>query len=757
MISRDLELTLNLAVQEATRRKHEFVTVEHVFYALLFDKVTSEVLEACGGDIPHLRDEVEKFFESYVEDDTLDSGALPKPTVGFQRVLQGAAQQVQSSGKETIYGANVLVAMFGEEDCFAAYFMVQQGINQLEILEYISHGAGDGLSLPGSPDLGSAQSEGEFSDSETSSSGKDPLDKFAVNLTQRASEGHIDPLIGRDEELARLMQVLCRRRKNNPLLVGDAGVGKTALAEGLATLVVSNSVPEKLTGIDIYSLDMGALLAGTKFRGDFEARLKAVLKGLEDKPSAVLFIDEIHTIVGAGATGGGSMDASNLLKPALASGSLRCIGSTTYKEYRSIFENDHALARRFQTVDISEPSLDQTVKILNGLKDRYEDFHGVRYTRGAIRAAVELSDRYITDRRLPDKAIDIVDEVAAKISMKRAPGHSSLKTDVVTKEMVQACVASVARVPAQKVSGSAREALRDLEERLKAEVFGQNQAIDAVCQAIKMSRSGLGDENRPTGCFLFAGPTGVGKTELAAQLARVLAVELIRFDMSEYMEKHSVSRLIGAPPGYVGFDQGGLLTDSVKKNPYAVLLLDEIEKAHPDMQNILLQVMDSGTLTDNNGRKSDFRNTIIIMTTNAGAQELAREAIGFVKSLPDGTGLSQAVKNQFSPEFRNRLSGIINFAGLDRGVVLSVANKFLAELSQKLKKRRVYLGVGDGVVDLLADKGYEPAYGARPMKRAVENLLKKPLTDQLLFGNLKSGGSVEVRRVGDKLEFIFPK
>ena len=754
MISRELEMTLNLAVQEATRRNHEYVTVDHIFYALLFDKSTSDVLEACGGEIRQFRKDLENYFDEHLSEQHLEGGDLPKPTVGFQRVLQVAAQQVQSSGKETIYGSNILIAIFSEEDSFSAYFMAKQEVNRLEVLEYISHGAeDDGLVLGGEVDQTSSQ-ESEL-DEKPAHDSKNPLVKYATNLTERAREGLIDPLIGREAELNRIMQVLCRRRKNNPLLVGEAGVGKTALAEGLAIKVVEEDVPVKLKNLEVYSLDMGALLAGTKFRGDFEARLKSLLKALEIRASTVLFIDEIHTIVGAGATGGGSMDASNLLKPALSSGKLRCFGSTTYKEFRSIFENDHALARRFQKVDVVEPSVEETIKIINGLKGRYEKFHGVHYTRGAIRAAVELSDRYITDRQLPDKAIDVVDEVAAQISMKRL--SASDNADVVSKEMVQTCVAKMARIPGQKLTSSDKEVLRDLEEELKGRVYGQDQAITAVSHCIKLSRSGLSDENRPTGSFLFAGPTGVGKTELAAQLAKVLGVELIRFDMSEYMEKHAVSRLIGAPPGYVGFDQGGLLTDAVKKNPYAVLLMDEIEKAHPDMQNILLQVMDSGTLTDNNGRQSDFRNTIIIMTTNAGAEELARESIGFIRTLPDGKGVSEAVKRQFSPEFRNRLSGIISFGGLSHEIVRSVANKFVGELRQQLKKKRVDIEVTSAAIDLLAEKGYEPAYGARPMKRAIENILKKPIADELLFGRLKTGGKVIADREGDSLIFTYKK
>ncbi|RZA23345.1 MAG: ATP-dependent Clp protease ATP-binding subunit ClpA, partial [Proteobacteria bacterium] len=698
MLSPDLEVSLNLAVSEATRRGHPYVTVEHILYALLHNATAREAIEACGGAIDSVRRALESFFEEHIDNHALKSGQLPQPTIGFQRVIQRAAQHVQSSGKDKIQGANVLVAIFSEKDSFAVFYLEREKITRLDIIQYLSHGPHKDEDEEGEEE-GSQFLPGQSSEDGASggASPKDALSKYTVDLIERARQGKIDPLIGRDQELERIMQILCRRRKNNPLFVGDAGVGKTALAEGLARMVIENDVPEALQGLKVYSLDMGALIAGSKFRGDFEQRLKGVLKALTKFPKHVLFIDEIHTIVGAGAVGGGALDASNLLKPALASGELRCMGSTTYKEYRAHFESDHALARRFQKIDIEEPSHQDALKILRGLKDTYEKHHNVKYTSGALQAAVELSARYINDRKLPDKAIDVIDEAAAALTLR----GSKQKSRTITSEMIQTVVAKMARIPLTKVNYSERELLKDLDLTIKEQVFGQDRAVEALASAIKLARSGLGDEERPIGSFLFAGPTGVGKTEVAKQLAKALTIELIRFDMSEYMERHSVSRLIGAPPGYVGFDQGGLLTEAINKNPHAVLLLDEIEKAHPDMQNILLQVMDHGTLTDNNGRKTDFRNVIIIMTTNAGAKELSQQSIGFNQSVRSKTeieGLSKAVKDMFSPEFRNRLNSIINFGPLPIEVVKMVAQKFIDDLNKKLQKKKVTLDFNDEAV-----------------------------------------------------------
>ena len=757
MLSPDLEISLNLAVSEATRRGHSYVTVEHILYALLHNATAREAIEACGGAIDSVRRALESFFEEHVDTQSLKSGQLPQPTIGFQRVIQRAAQHVQSSGKDKIQGSNVLVAIFSEKDSFAVFYLEREKITRLDIIQYLSHGS------PKAEDEGDEEAEGQFLSGQTSddsaggkSSTKDALSKYTVDLIERAKAGKIDPLIGRDSELERIMQILCRRRKNNPLFVGDAGVGKTALAEGLAKLVVETEVPEALQGLRVFSLDMGSLIAGSKFRGDFEERLKGVLKALTKYPKHVLFIDEIHTIVGAGAVGGGALDASNILKPALASGELRCMGSTTYKEYRAHFESDHALARRFQKIDIEEPSHQDALKILRGLKETYEKHHNVKYTSGALQAAVELSARYINDRKLPDKAIDVIDEAAAVMTLK----GSKQKSRTINSEMIQAVVAKMARIPLTKVNYSERELLKDLDLTIKEQVFGQDRAVEALASAIKLARSGLGDEERPIGSFLFAGPTGVGKTEVAKQLAKALTIELIRFDMSEYMERHSVSRLIGAPPGYVGFDQGGLLTEAINKNPHAVLLLDEIEKAHPDMQNILLQVMDHGALTDNNGRKTDFRNVIIIMTTNAGAKELSQQSIGFdqtIRSKTDILGLSKAVKDMFSPEFRNRLNSIINFGPLPIAVVKMVARKFIEDLNTKLQKKKVTLNFSDEAIEWVATKGYDEAYGARPIRRLVEEKVKQPLADELLFGEMANGGNIKVTVKDDALEFEFIK
>ncbi|HET9239335.1 MAG TPA: ATP-dependent Clp protease ATP-binding subunit ClpA [Oligoflexus sp.] len=758
MLSPDLEISLNLAVSEATRRGHPYVTVEHILYALLHNATAREAIEACGGSIDNVRRDLESFFEEHIDNNSLRSGQLPQPTIGFQRVIQRAAQHVQSAGKEKIQGANVLVAIFSEKDSFAVFYLEKEKITRLDVIQYLSHGVSKNADEPGSdPEDSSSRFLPGQSEDEGEAPSKDPLGKFAVDLVERARQGKIDPLIGRDFELERIMQVLCRRRKNNPLFVGDAGVGKTALAEGLALKVVNNEVPEALRGLKVFSLDMGSLIAGSKFRGDFEQRLKGVIKALQKTPKHVLFIDEIHTIIGAGAVGGGALDASNILKPALASGDVRCMGSTTFKEYRNHFENDHALARRFQKIDIEEPSRDDALKILKGIKGQYEKHHNVHYSPAALQAAVDLSSRYITDRKLPDKAIDVIDEAAAAVALK---GQNGKGNRTITAEMVQTVVAKMARIPISKVTVTERESLRDLDSRLKAKVFGQDRAIEALASAIKLSRSGLGDEDRPIGSFLFTGPTGVGKTEVAKQLAKTMGIEMIRFDMSEYMERHSVSRLIGAPPGYVGFDQGGLLTDAITKNPHAVLLLDEIEKAHPDMQNILLQVMDHGTLTDNNGRKADFRNVVIIMTTNAGAKELSQQSIGFdkgTKARAEGQGLSRAVKESFSPEFRNRLNAIITFGPLPQDVVQMVAKKFVEELNDKLAKKKVTLEFDQEAIAWLALKGYDEAYGARPIRRLVEEKVKQPLADELLFGEMSKGGVIHVSVKDDALHFAFNK
>ncbi len=755
MLSHELEVSLNLAVSEATRRGHSFVTVEHILYALLHNRESIEVLENCGCSIPGIRTDIEEFFGEHLTENNLEQGKLPVPTIGFQRVIQRAARQVQSSGGDVIKGPNILVAMFSEEDSFAVYFLTKQSLSKLDLLQYISHGIVKESSLKPA-EFGELEELRATKESEVppkkSQPKRDPLSHYADNLCERARQGAIDPLVGRAPEIERTMQILCRRRKNNPLLVGEAGVGKTAIAEGLAGLIVKGEVPEKLQNKEIYALDMGAMVAGSKFRGDFEQRLKDVLQSIKERKNCIVFIDEIHTIVGAGASGSGSMDASNLLKPALSSGELHCIGSTTFKEYRNIFQNDHALARRFQKIDVVEPSVEDTFKIVLGLKDRYELFHNVRYSEKALHAACELSAKHISDRKLPDKAIDVIDEVGAMQSLRAKP---DAKPKLITVEMIQMTIAKMARIPAKNVSISDRSELKALADKLKSKVFGQDAAIDALSTAIKLSRSGLGDESKPIGSFLFSGPTGVGKTEVAKQLAEVLNIKLIRFDMSEYMERHSVSRLIGSPPGYVGFDQGGLLTDAIVKSPHAVLLLDEIEKAHPDMQNILLQVMDHGTLTDNNGREADFRNVILILTTNAGAQELSRSAIGFNRQFGEDKGLSQAVKNQFSPEFRNRLNGIIQFGPLDMAIVEKVTQKFIDAMNDQLAAKHVRIKVDAKAIQFLAKTGYDAAYGARPIARLIEDRIKKPLADELLFGQLAKGGEVKISLKDDELAFKY--
>src|SRR6188768_1694803 len=697
MIAQELEVSLHMAFVEARQKRHEFITVEHLLLALLDNPTAAEVLRACGANMDELRKSLTQHIAEQTPRIAADREVDTQPTLGFQRVIQRAILHVQSSGKKEVTGANVLVAIFGEKDSHAVYFLQQQGIARLDVVNYISHGITKTPQAHQGKTDQDAEQEGQ---AETSNS---PLDNYTQNLNALALAGKIDPLIGREKELERVVQTLCRRRKNNPLLVGEAGVGKTAIAEGLAKRVVDSQVPEILSKAQVYALDMGALLAGTKYRGDFEQRLKGVLKSLKDKPNAILFIDEIHTLIGAGAASGGTLDASNLLKPALSSGAMKCIGATTYQEYRGIFEKDHALSRRFQKVDVVEPSISETVSILRGLKTRFEEHHGIKYASSALSSAAELAARYINDRHLPDKAIDVIDEAGA--AQRILPKSKQKK--VITKHEIEEIVAKIARVPAQSVSSDDRSQLKNLDRNLKAVVFGQDKAIDALSAAIKMSRSGLGNPQKPTGSFLFSGPTGVGKTEVARQLAYIMGVELIRFDMSEYMERHAVSRLIGAPPGYVGFDQGGLLTESITKHPYSVLLLDEIEKAHPDIFNILLQVMDHGTLTDNNGRKADFRHVVLVMTTNAGASELSKSTMGFAPSKQTGDEMGE-IKRMFSPEFRNRLDSIISFAALDREIIMRVVDKFLMQLEEQLQEKKVEATFTTVLKDHLAKKGFDP-------------------------------------------------
>ncbi len=746
-ISRELEMTLNLAVTEARRRRHEFLCIEHVLYALLHDADVAEIIRQCGGDVTDLKQSLEQFFAEKLE--TLPDDAAtttPQQTLGFQRVIQRAAAHVQSAGKDEILGRNVLVAIFREPDCQAAYLLEQQGITRLDVVSYISHGVSKIAEEP----AGATEEETESDDEDEPRPRKDPLGAFAMDLVARAAEGKIDPLIGRDRELARTARVLCRRRKNNPVFVGEPGVGKTALAEGLALQIHEGKVPASLRNARIYALDMGALLAGTRFRGDFEQRLKAVIAALRKQPGAILFIDEIHTVVGAGATSGGSLDASNILKPALQSGELRCIGATTYHDYKSHFERDRALARRFQKIEITEPTTEEAHEILKGLKTHYEAHHGVKYTRAAVRAAAELAAKHINDRHLPDKAIDVIDEAGAIVQMEPA----ETRDRVVRVKDIEEVVASIAKIPPRSVSVSDRERLETLERDLKLSVFGQDEAITTLAAAIKLSRAGLGHPEKPVGSFLFAGPTGVGKTEVAKQLASVLGIGFLRFDMSEYMEAHTVSRLIGAPPGYVGFDQGGLLTDAIRKTPHAVLLLDEIEKAHPNLFNILLQVMDHATLTDNNGRQADFRNIILIMTTNAGAQEMAAAAIGFGgRSNADKGG--KAIERLFSPEFRNRLDAIIAFASLPPPIIERVVDKFILELDAQLNEKRVFIQLTPAARRYLAEKGYDPTFGARPMARLIQTEIKRVLADEILFGRLKDGGRADIDVADGALAFDY--
>jgi ATP-dependent Clp protease ATP-binding subunit ClpA len=745
MLSQELEFSLNSAFQHAREKRHEFITVEHLLAALLDNPSAAKVLRACGGNIEELRRSLQAFLDEHVPRLPSGSKADTQPTIGFQRVIQRAVLHVQGVGKKEVTGANVLVAIFGEKESHAVYFLHKQNISRFDVVNYISHGISK---VPG-------EGSGEPAASEDNEEGgqqpeRSPLDVFCVNLNEQARLGKIDPLIGREKEIERTVQVLCRRRKNNPLFVGEAGVGKTAIAEGLAKKIVDGEVPDVLADSVVYALDMGALLAGTKYRGDFEKRLKAVLSQVKRQEGAVLFIDEIHTIIGAGSASGGAMDASNLLKPALSTGELKCIGSTTYQEYRNIFEKDRALSRRFQKIDVGEPSVDETVEILRGLKTRFESHHGVRYTQQALRTAVELSARFINDRHLPDKAIDVIDEAGA--SQQLLPLNRRKKT--IGVHDIEDIVAKMARIPPKSVTTSDREALKTLERDLKMVVFGQDEAITSLATSIKLARSGLGHPEKPIGSYLFAGPTGVGKTEVTRQLARVLGLELIRFDMSEYMERHTVSRLIGAPPGYVGFDQGGLLTEAVIKHPHAVLLLDEIEKAHPDVFNLLLQVMDHGTLTDNNGRKADFRNVIVVMTTNAGAERLSRPSIGFTKQNHSGDE-TQEINRLFSPEFRNRLDATIHFKALSEETILHVVNKFITELEAQLSDRHVTVEVDDAARHWLARNGYDPAMGARPMARIIQEKLKRALADELLFGKLANGGHVRVSVKGEELTYEF--
>ena len=732
MIAQELEVSLHMAFVEARQKRHEFITVEHLLLAMLDNASATQVLRSCGVSIDELRQVVTAFVDKHTPivqgEDEVDT----QPTVGFQRVIQRAILHVQSTQKKEVSGANILAALFGEKDSHAVHFLTERGVNRLDVVNYIVHGIAKN-------EAGSAAQPQGDTETEQQAGDEGMLRNYTLDLNAQALAGKIDPLIGRDLELERVIQTLCRRRKNNPLLVGEAGVGKTAIAEGLARRIVEEDVPEILKGACVYSLDMGALLAGTKYRGDFEQRLKAVLKELGNMPNAILFIDEIHTLIGAGAASGGTMDASNLLKPALSSGQLKCIGATTYQEYRGIFEKDHALSRRFQKIDVPEPSVEQTIAILRGLRSRFEEHHSVKYSAAALTSAAELSARFINDRHLPDKAIDVLDEAGA--AQRILPKSKQKK--IIGKHEIEEIISKIARIPPRSVSSDDRNALKTLDRDLKAVVFGQNKAIDALATAIKMSRSGLGNPQKPIGSFLFSGPTGVGKTEVARQLAYAMGMPLHRFDMSEYMERHAVSRLIGAPPGYVGFDQGGLLTEAISKQPHCVLLLDEIEKAHPDIFNILLQVMDHGTLTDNNGRKADFRNVVIVMTTNAGAEALNKTQIGFTKTAAAGDEMAD-IKRMFTPEFRNRIDAIISFAPLDHEVILRVVDKFLMQLEEQLHEKKVEVVFTDALKDYLAEHGFDLQMGARPMARLIQDTIRSALADELLFGRLASGGKVAV-------------
>jgi ATP-dependent Clp protease ATP-binding subunit ClpA len=745
MIAQELEVSLHMAFMDARQKRHELITVEHLLLAMIDNPTAAQVLRACGADLEVLRRELTNYIEEHTPTVTGNDEVDTQPTLGFQRVIQRAILHVQSSGKKEVTGANVLVAIFGEKDSHAVFFLHQMGVTRLDVVNFISHGI-----TKVAENTSSKRPEPE-QEVEGEQSATGALENFTQNLNAMVLAGRIDPLIGRGPELERVVQTLCRRRKNNPLLVGEAGVGKTAIAEGLARRIVEGNVPEILSNATIYSLDMGALLAGTKYRGDFEQRLKAVLKKLGDNPNAILFIDEIHTLIGAGAASGGTLDASNLLKPALSNGTLKCIGATTYQEYRGVFEKDHALSRRFQKVDVSEPSVAETVEILKGLKSRFEEHHSVKYTASALSTAAELSAKYINDRHLPDKAIDVIDEAGAA---QRILPKSKQKKIIGNKE-IEDIIAKIARIPPQNISTDDRNALKTLDRDLKAVVFGQDKAIDALAAAVKMARSGLGNAQKPIGSFLFSGPTGVGKTEVARQLAYTLGIELVRFDMSEYMERHAVSRLIGAPPGYVGFEQGGLMTEAITKHPYCVLLLDEIEKAHPDIFNILLQVMDHGTLTDNNGRKADFRNVTIIMTTNAGAESLSKSTMGFTQSVSSGDEMGE-IKRLFTPEFRNRLDAIVSFSPLDHDVIMRVVEKFLMQLEDQLHEKKVEVAFTDALKEYLAKTGFDPQMGARPMSRLIQDTIRRALADELLFGRLSHGGNVTVDiDANDKVVLVF--
>ncbi len=742
MLDKDLEQTLNDAFRNARDKRCEFVTVEHLLLALLDNPAAIKVLRACGADMDALHNELERFIEDNSPRLTDEDERETQPTLGFQRVFQRAVQHVQSSGRKEVTGANILVAIFGERESHAAFFLNGQNVARLDVVNYIAHG----ITKTPENEIGAPDASTEDDAASPDESSNSPLENYTINLNQQAQLGKIDPLIGREHEVQRTIQILCRRRKNNPIFVGEAGVGKTAITEGIAKQIVDKLVPEVLQDCAIYSLDMGALLAGTKYRGDFEKRLKGVITELMNQPGAILFIDEIHTIIGAGAASGGVMDASNIIKPVLASGDIKCIGSTTYQEFRGIFEKDRALARRFQKIDVSEPSVDETVKILQGLKSRFEEHHQLRYTNQSLRCATELSARYITDRHLPDKAIDVIDEAGA--SQRLLPPSRRKKT--IGVQDIENIVAKIARIPPKTVTTSHRDIMQNLERNLKMVVFGQDKAVESLATAIKMARSGLGNPEQPIGAFLLAGPTGVGKTEISKQLANAMGINLIRFDMSEYMERHTVSRLIGAPPGYVGFDQGGLLTDEVNKHPHCVLLLDEMEKAHPDVFNLMLQVMDHGTLTDTNGRHADFRNVIIIMTTNAGADRISRSSVGFTQQ-DHASDAMEVINRIFSPEFRNRLSAIIEFNALDHKTILNVVDKFLVELQAQLDDKKVIIDVDEAARSWLGKHGYDKVMGARPMARLIQEKIKKPLAEELLFGKLLHGGEVSVSAADDEL------
>ena len=747
MFNQDVQITFSLAVREAQRRRHEFLTTEHVLYAMLFDEHGQEILQACGGDVELLRTDLELYFEQHLESLEHLEEEMPEQTIGLQNVLQRTVTHMQASGGDEIGVGDILAALLEQEDCLAAQILKAEGLSRLDILNYVSHGISKVPLQDVEPEQRESEEQPRKSQEGKPAKKVDPLEAFTVNLLERAAKGKIDPLVGRAAELERTVQILCRRRKNNPVLVGEPGVGKTAIAEGLALRILEQDVPELLHDAELFALDMGALLAGTKYRGDFEERLKAVVKALSKRPRAILVVDEIHTIVGAGATSGGSLDAANILKPGLGSGELRCIGSTTYEEYKNLFEKDRALSRRFQKIDVLEPTVEETVEILQGLKNAYEEHHGVKYTTAALEAAANLSARHVNFRRLPDKAIDVIDEAGARLRI------YPRKRATIGVPDIEAVIAGMARIPARKLAQTDRRKLKDLDRSVKRQVFGQDAAITQICQAIRRARAGLGQPEKPTGSFLFTGPTGVGKTEVARQLAAQMGIEFLRFDMSEYMEKHAVSRLIGSPPGYVGFEQGGLLTDAVIRNPHAVLLLDEIEKAHEDIYNILLQVMDHGALTDNNGRQANFHNVILIMTSNVGAREMSSAPIGFGDRLPGEA--RQAVEKTFSPEFRNRLDAIISFRSLDEDVMARVVDKFIRQLQTSLQERKVTLSLTDGARRDLAQRGYDPVFGARPLGRLIESEIGNMLADEILFGRLAGGGKVRISCKAGKLNFSY--